>query len=632
MLDIDWKQTEPLLEKNIRFIENSKKIYADTSKLRHLNETDYRILLCEDGVSLTIEKKTERGFIRMHSAYEPHREGQLLAQRLVGEENNGKLYIRFGFGFGYLYNYLLPLAEKQDSHVIIYEPGYDIFNYFIRLFDISKLFSGYSVRMFVSDSLNDVHKMFPYFNDAPRAKTYSGHIIGYYYFFRNELESYVKVIERFFRDDMMSRNTMRYFAEKWAMNTIQNMHCIFKSPWYGGFKGVLESKPAILVSAGPSLNKNVKLLKEVQGKVFIAAAYTAIKTLEANGIKPDIFMALDGNQFPYTVEDDYNLTDISLMLHPVVPHDMFEHHQENNFIFIEYSGFIGDLLRKIGKTIETFNIEGGSVAHSVASFLKYMGAGTIVMLGQDLAFTGGQHHAKEYLEGQDKFGEDVYEQQISDSNEMVEDVYGEMVETNAAFSQYRRQFEQIAEANLKNFEMIDATEGGAKIKHTKIMTLRDAIDTYMTEYTDPTFTSGLIRQARENGMLFDDSEKAKIVALLEKMVDQCANIEELTDEALEAAEKVLKLFKFNKIPTNQELAKPYLTYRSVLVEKILKNDLVINAINPKFMADYIEDETMRREEDHEAHFFVRTTCDMLTQQRDTVKDFQQKLQKVLEEL
>jgi hypothetical protein len=291
MSNFDWTQTEALLEKNIRYIENSKKINADISKLRQLNEVDYRVLLCQDGVSCTIEKKTEKGFLRLHSAYEPQREGKLLAEKIIGEGNEGKLYVRFGFGLGYLYNYLLPLIDSQGGELVVYEPSYDIFNYFIRLFDISAIFKGRPVRLFVRESGDFVSDIYPY-STGDKAKTYSQTILGYLKFFESEIEKCTKALTDFYLRGSSNRATKRSYGHKWAKNFILNIPSIFKSYGHMGLCNLLNGKPAIIVSAGPSLNKNIHLLKEVQGKVFIISAYSAIKTLEANDIKPDLFIWL----------------------------------------------------------------------------------------------------------------------------------------------------------------------------------------------------------------------------------------------------------------------------------------------------------------------------------------------------
>ena len=52
--------------------------------------------------------------------------------------------------------------------------------------------------------------------------------------------------------------------------------------------------PAIIVAAGPSLNKNILELKRLKGRAFIIAVDTAIKPLLNAGIIPDMYAVVDG--------------------------------------------------------------------------------------------------------------------------------------------------------------------------------------------------------------------------------------------------------------------------------------------------------------------------------------------------
>ena len=51
---------------------------------------------------------------------------------------------------------------------------------------------------------------------------------------------------------------------------------------------------AIVIAAGPSLNKNIKELKRAKGKAFLIAVDTAVKRLLKEGIVPDMYATLDG--------------------------------------------------------------------------------------------------------------------------------------------------------------------------------------------------------------------------------------------------------------------------------------------------------------------------------------------------
>ncbi|MDR0272499.1 MAG: DUF115 domain-containing protein [Clostridiales bacterium] len=608
----NWKHTEGLLEKNIRYIENSKKIFADISKLRDLNEKEYQIIPCADRKGYTIEKMTGNGIIRMHSAHEPEREGRLLAEKIIRPKTEGNLYIHFGFGFGYLYKYLLPILEKQNGEIIVYEPSYEVFNYFIRLFDISQFFTGYPITLFVHDNADEVRKIYPYITRKNPVKTGKNFIYGYGAFFNNEIKKCIKSIKMFFISGTINLSTIKRFGNKWAENTIINFPHILESCDISGFFDVLKGKPAIIVAAGPSLNKNVHLLKEVQGKVFIGAVYTSVKTLERNGIKPDFFVAMDAGQFSYEVGEDYNISEIPMVLCTVVSNEMFKSHKKNNFIYngeVKSSGgaLTNIVISNIGKKTTPSIPPAGSVAYAIAELFRIMGASTIILLGQDLAYTGGQHHAKEHLEGQSAITDEYYS---TGRRKTVEDINGEPIESNSVFEEFLRQYQEFAEAQT-TIELIDATEGGAKIPGTKIMTFRDAIDTYMKEYSDPNFTAEILKHAWENGTTFDEQDKKRVIATFEKLLEQCGNITKLISDALIVAEKVKKQFRFNRIPTAKEIAKPILTLKEY-DDKICQNKMLADALFAMCTATIYMELTIKKEDEPQELFYARITAATLT--------------------
>ena len=101
-----------------------------------------------------------------------------------------------------------------------------------------------------------------------------------------------------------------------------------------------------------------------------------------------------------------------------------------------------------------------------------MGAKEVILVGQDLALTNGRSHA----DGTFKAKMDKLKMEDPEYFE-VEGIRGNKVYTRADFDMYRIWFEKyIKDNNLTN--AIDATQGGAKIHGTKIMTLKRAIDTY----------------------------------------------------------------------------------------------------------------------------------------------------------
>ena len=60
--------------------------------------------------------------------------------------------------------------------------------------------------------------------------------------------------------------------------------------------GIFWAPSIILVSAGPSLNKNIMELKKAKNKAFIVATDTAVKPLLKAGIEPDLMVMVDGEK------------------------------------------------------------------------------------------------------------------------------------------------------------------------------------------------------------------------------------------------------------------------------------------------------------------------------------------------
>ena len=67
-------------------------------------------------------------------------------------------------------------------------------------------------------------------------------------------------------------------------------------------------KDAVIVASGPSLNKNVHILEEIQDQSFIVAALRSIKTLHDANIKPDLVIQLDAEDDDVAKDFSSNLT------------------------------------------------------------------------------------------------------------------------------------------------------------------------------------------------------------------------------------------------------------------------------------------------------------------------------------
>ena len=86
---------------------------------------------------------------------------------------------------------------------------------------------------------------------------------------------------------------------EWADAFIRNIAVILRTPGVIRLKNIFKGRPAIIVSAGPSIEKNFHLLKEAKGKAIIIAVDVVVPTILPAGIIPDFIVALEANRKLY---------------------------------------------------------------------------------------------------------------------------------------------------------------------------------------------------------------------------------------------------------------------------------------------------------------------------------------------
>jgi hypothetical protein len=76
-------------------------------------------------------------------------------------------------------------------------------------------------------------------------------------------------------------------------NSFINIEVLSSSPGVRQLDGQYRGKPAILVAAGPSLDKNIDLLSEAKGKALIMSSDTTFPVLLKKGIIPDLVVTIE---------------------------------------------------------------------------------------------------------------------------------------------------------------------------------------------------------------------------------------------------------------------------------------------------------------------------------------------------
>ena len=104
---------------------------------------------------------------------------------------------------------------------------------------------------------------------------------------------------------IVENNTISHFSRKWFETFIQNFKYVKESTFSCDLEDKMKNKPAIIVSAGPSLEKNIHLLKKCKNDFFIITGGRTLKSLINIGVKPDLIAAIDGEETTYELVKEY---------------------------------------------------------------------------------------------------------------------------------------------------------------------------------------------------------------------------------------------------------------------------------------------------------------------------------------
>ncbi|EAH9857260.1 DUF115 domain-containing protein [Campylobacter jejuni] len=229
---------------------------------------------------------------------------------------------------------------------------------------------------------------------------------------------------------------------------------------------------AIVVSAGPSLAKQLPLLKAYQDKAVIFCADGALSMLEKEGIVPDYVTNLDftdlAMNFFQNKENKTSLNILSCATHPNLVHFL-----DNKSVILRddplYQRFNLNDFGYIGT--------GTHVSHFSYTLALALGFKNIIMIGQDLAFDEkGNSHSKGF-----DFGEKFSGEENIDKLKVPAYAGKGEVLTHITWNDYRIKLEYLFACNDQKAKFYNATEGGARINFTEELSFKECCEKLLTK-------------------------------------------------------------------------------------------------------------------------------------------------------
>ena len=281
-------------------------------------------------------------------------------------------------------------------------------------------------------------------------------------------------------------DTTVHHGRKTAVNLMGNLREYAANAGLARLKDAFIGKPAVLVSAGPSLRKNVERLRGRESEFVIVAVQTALKPLLAAGVVPQFVCSLDHHEvstrfyadlpadLPTELVAEPKAASATLRAWRSVP---------GRKLTLLGNDYCESLLRELSPNLSKLPA-GATVAHLAFSLIEHLGCSTAILIGQDLGFSDGLAYAPGT--GYDDawrpetgrfctFEMKQWEHIARDRGALlrVKDYQGNWTYTEKRLASYLQRFEQMfAETPMR---VIDATEGGVSKQNAETMPLADAL-------------------------------------------------------------------------------------------------------------------------------------------------------------
>ena len=409
----------------------------------------------------------------LNSRYDARTVAEKWAESL-GELKYVSIIIVFGLGNGM---YVQELRKKYPENLIlVFEPSQEVFGAVLNELDMTEIFAENNVLIAVGE---EGYRLFVEYISALVNYTNFTHvrwicIPNYMRLFEMEYLRIQNIYMNWIRQIALDRNTFLVSQNEFAENVLCNLwdclngYSIDDLAQKMQQKAEVEKYPAIIVSAGPSLDKNIEELQKAKKKAFIIVVDTALKTILRAGIKPDIAVTVDPHK-PLILFEDERISELPMAVCIMSNTKVLEKHNGMKIYFGESASYCDSICHKYSKKLSALE-SGGSVANNAFSLAKFLGFKKIILIGQDLAYPDKKGHTKDAYDNEAENEIDFTKKKYIE----VEDVFGNKVWTEGNMDAYRKWFEtQIM--RYPELKVIDATEGGAKINGSEIITLKEAI-------------------------------------------------------------------------------------------------------------------------------------------------------------
>lgn len=474
-----------------------------------------------------IESKTgvptiKIGDILLHSMYDPAKEARRFVDGLTMNEHINVAVL--GLGLGYHIKEILQQSQKRDF-ILVIEKDPAVLRIFLEQVDLKPLYTHCKLYFAVGKTPMEIFRALQGCSISMFANGIT--VVQHPASIKRD-PSYYNIIGEKIKDTFQWArvNTVSQIkaSENFAHNIFQNMPAYLNTPGICTLFGALTGVPGIIVSAGPSLNKNIRYLKQAQGKAVIIAVDTALRVLLRHGIEPDMVVSIDYTPHNARYFEGISTLSTALVVDPEVYPDIIYGYNGPKFMISLPGKSLCDWLAATVHSKGDME-KGLSVAHTALLLAIRLGLTPVGLVGQDLSFPGNMTHVR----GASMVRKSGVHKDQKDTA-FVQDIFGGRVLTTTSMQVFIKHFEELIDKHAP--EIYDLTEGGAHIQGAIPIPLKEYI---INKATDSVAVKEIITNAYHNGADYDLN---RVIKAIDDAVKGLSNLKNICNDGIQVLKKI----------------------------------------------------------------------------------------------
>ena len=382
----------------------------------------------------------------IHSKYDPIKEANMLIKK-NRELLNDHIILLYGIGLGYHID-IIQKQLKREAEIYVFEYNIDLIKLCREI--NGNIFQYKNVTIFAGNDNK-------FYKELSKIIGKSGDIIIHrpsLETIKDDNETLYNLIDNFslYKQSRKERDKLNRLGEE---NYKYNIAKDYKLVDIFINKHKNDNKPFVITSAGPSLNSDLKILKQYREKFNIISVGSSLRTLMINDIMPDCIVLLDGHDVVKKQLEGYENKTIPLCFSSRASRWAVEFYKGPKYMF------------NIGENDRFIIDESETVAVSAMDLAVKCDAKKIILLGQDLAYVNNKTHSDEF--------EKIYgiEDKITNKIRTVKSYNGGRINTAQGYIRFKYKMESLIRRNPQ-VEFINCSKG-AFIEGAKHLNFRDVI-------------------------------------------------------------------------------------------------------------------------------------------------------------